>query len=118
MQAVNEKVLRITGDRDACMAALGDISQRCLTVHSGLLRLISKHKERTTAPLKSAKAANAPTSSPLDSEDEQKSSGLISPAACAGVGRTELNILKSMTGATVKFIHDKEGPVIFALSCS
>jgi hypothetical protein len=117
MQAINEKVLRITGDREACMAALGDISQRCLTVHSELLRLISRPKDKTAAPLKPAKPANAPTSSPLDSEDEQKSSGLISPAACAGVGRTDLNILKSTTGVTVKFIHDKEGPVIFALSC-
>jgi hypothetical protein len=115
MQAVNEKVLRITGDREAATAALEDISRKCLTVHFDQLRLISKKaSEQPTASPKPADATGPSTGSRPESAGTDRFS-YISLAAGAKIGKPELDILRSTTGVIAKFIKDAKGLVGFPI---
>ena len=93
---LTEKVVRITGDKEACMAALKDISQKCLNTVVASLPLI---------PVKCDEAAGSfvPTEVPGDQRAAAETSYIISLAARNMLSESDLAVLKSTTGVLAKF---------------
>ncbi|KIW06465.1 uncharacterized protein PV09_02905 [Verruconis gallopava] len=99
MHALTDKVLRITGSREAATAALNDISQKCLAVQSDKIKLIQRRlprdQESTSDPSSLSESAPATVAN------------FLSLAARAPIGSHELEVLKSTTGVMAKTLVDK-----------
>jgi hypothetical protein len=91
MQILTERVLRITGIKEAAMAALSDISEKCLTVLTQTLRIVESKPESAS----SKKSQTRPSA--------EEMGHLISPAARNGIKTADLDVVRSTTGVLAKF---------------
>lgn len=108
MEALTENVLRITGDKDAAMEALGDISQKCLAVSS------------ESIPMIKVKATFTPGNDPpkfeiLPASSNPNTSGIISLAARNGISQSDLSLLNATTGAMAKPGFIKHPPQVYLI---
>jgi hypothetical protein len=99
MQILTDKVLRIRGDKEAAMAALNDISEKCLTVLMEQLRLITARRKPAA---KTAASKDSP-SKPAIIEGTHR----VSIAAQNDIKPADIDILRSTTGVLAKFAGDK-----------
>jgi hypothetical protein len=97
MHTVSEKILRIVGDRAATLAALNDISQKCMTTHFEHWRVSSR--KATQQATKTEDSASSPGTEVAGAEVYN----FISSAARASIGKRELEVLKSTTGVLTNF---------------
>ena len=101
MHALTDKVVRITGDKESAMAALMDISQKCMSVLSESLRLISVTSSQP--------AANSGPKTAPQTKQPATASTFTSLAARKSLLASDLTVLKATTGVIAKIIPSAQG---------
>ena len=104
MQVLTEKVLRITGDKEASMAALSDISKKCLAAIKQVLPLLPATYDHAKDTLVGKDVF-------VDRNTVSETPSVFSLSARSCITAADIAFLRSTTGVMAKFSLDERKKV-------